>query len=176
MSAIVQVRDLYKSFTRGAEEMRLTQVTGGRGSVEIESGIENLVVLKTTGSSFEGYKKDRYTTLKETSDRILATAIWANWRYSSSDIEFGRCWRHARQAILRTFTERDSPSVQHTAYAMGEAVLEAVPEITGIRLSLPNKHCLLIDLAPFGLDNPNEIFVPTDEPHGLIEVSLRRAG
>jgi urate oxidase len=165
-----------QAFTRGPEEQRLTQVTGVRGGVAIESGIENLVALKTTGSSFEGYKKDRHTTLKETSDRILATAIRANWRYSSTNVPFGRCWQHARGAILTTFTERDSPSVQHTAYAMGEAVLEAVPEITGIRLSLPNKHCLLVDLAPFGLDNPNEIFVPTDEPHGLIEVSLRRAG
>jgi len=165
-----------QAFTKGSEEQRLTQITGVGGGVQIESGIENLVALKTTGSSFEGYKKDRYTTLKETSDRILATAIRANWRYSSSDVEFGRCWREAREAILKTFTERDSPSVQHTAYAMGNAVLKAVPEIAGIRLSLPNKHCLLVDLAPFGLDNPNEIFVPTDEPHGLIEVAMRRAG
>ena len=76
--------------------------------------------------------------------------------------------------MIRTFIERESPSVQHTAYAMGEAALEAVPEIAEIRLSLPNKHCLLIDLAPCGLDNPNEIFVPTDEPHGLIEVTVSR--
>lgn len=162
------------AFTRGPEEKRLTQVTGVRGSLQIESGIENLVALKTTDSSFEGYKKDPYTTLKETSDRILATAIKANWRYQTSPVAFGRCWQRVREAMLKTFAERHSPSVQHTAYAMGEAAMQAVPEITGIRLSLPNKHCLLMDLAPFGLDNPNEIFVPTDEPHGLIEVSLRR--
>jgi urate oxidase len=162
------------AFTRGSEERRTTRVTATRAAVEIESGIENLIVLKTSGSGFEGYKKDRYTTLKETTDRIFATAIAANWTYRVPEVAFGPCRRDARAAILKTFIERDSPSVQHTAYAMGEAVLQAVEDITEIRLSLPNKHCLLIDLAPFGLDNPNEIFVPTDEPHGLIEVSLKK--
>lgn len=162
------------AFTRGSEERRTTHIAATRSAVKIESGIENLIVLKTSGSAFEGYKKDRYTTLKETSDRIFATAITAYWTYGAPQVAFGPCWQEARAAILKTFIERQSPSVQHTAYAMGEAVLQAVEEITGIRLSLPNKHCLLIDMAPFGLDNPNEIFVPTDEPHGLIEVSLKR--
>jgi len=124
--------------------------------------------------AFEGYKKDRYTTLKETSDRILATAITAKWAYRTSTAPFGDCWQQARETMLKVFVERDSPSVQHTAYAMGEAVLRAVPDVREIRLSLPNKHCLWVDLAPFGLENPNEIFMPVDEPHGLIEVHLRR--
>jgi urate oxidase len=162
------------AFTRGSDERRTTHVTATRAGLVIESGIENLIVLKTAGSAFQGYKKDRYTTLKETTDRILATAITANWSYRTPRVAFDPCWRQARAAILKTFIERDSPSVQHTAYAMGEAVLQAVEDIAEIRLSLPNKHCMLIDLGPFGLDNPNEIFVPTDEPHGLIEVSLQR--
>jgi len=162
------------AFTRGSDEMRTAEVVGARGRMEIYSGIENLIVLKTTGSAFEGYKKDRYTTLKETSDRILATALTARWTYRSADVAFGPCWQRAREVILKTFVERKSPSVQQTAYAMGEAVLRAVPDVSEIRLTLPNKHCLLVDLAPFGLDNPNEIFVPTDEPHGLIEVHLTR--
>jgi urate oxidase len=162
------------SFTRGSEEKRTTEVVGVRGGMEVQSGIENLIVLKTTGSAFEGYKKDRYTTLKETSDRILATAITAKWAYRTSAARFGDCWQQARETMLKVFVERDSPSVQHTAYAMGEAVLRAVPDVREIRLSLPNKHCLWVDLAPFGLENPNEIFMPVDEPHGLIEVHLRR--
>ena len=163
------------AFTRGSEQKRTTHIAATRAAIEIESGIENLVVLKTAGSAFEGFKKDRYTTLKETTDRVFATAIKATWTYRNPHVAFGPCWQQARATILKTFSERDSPSVQHTAYAMGEAVLKAVEDITGIRLSLPNKHCLLIDMAPFGLDNPNEIFVPTDEPHGIIEVSLQRS-
>jgi urate oxidase len=162
------------AFTRGGDEKRTTHIAATRDAVGVESGIENLIVLKSAGSAFEGYKKDRYTTLKETTDRLFGTAITANWSYRTPQVAYGSCWRQARAAIVKTFIERDSPSVQHTAYAMGEAVLQAVEDITEIRLSLPNKHCLLIDMAPFGLDNPNEIFVPTDEPHGLIEVSLQR--
>ena len=118
-------------FTRGSEEKRTTHVTATRTAVEIESGIENLIVLKTAGSAFEGYKKDRYTTLKETTDRVFATAIKATWTYRNPQVEFGHCWQQARAAILKTFIERDSLSVQHTAYAMGEAVLKAVEDITG---------------------------------------------
>jgi urate oxidase len=162
------------SFTRGPEEQRTTEVNATRDAVKIQSGIENLVALKTTGSSFEGYKKDRYTTLKETSDRIMATAIRARWDYRGTKLAFGASWTKAREAMLKIFAGCESPSVQQTAYAMGQAALDAVPEIEAIRLTLPNKHCLLIDLAQFGLENPNEIFVPTDEPHGLIEVALRR--
>ena len=168
------VRTGVYSFIRGPEERRTTSVTSSRTGVEIESGIENLVALKTTGSSFEGYKKDRYTTLRETSERIFASAIRVDWTYRDSKVEFGRVWRTAREVMLKVFAELDSPSVQRTAYAMGEAALLAIAEISAIRLVLPNKHCLLVDLAPCGLENPNEIFTPTDEPHGLIEVSLRR--
>src|SRR5437016_5326625 len=161
------------AFVRGSEEKAVAKIAATRSSVEIQSGIENLIVLKTAGSGFEGYKKDRYTTLKETSDRIFATALAASWTYRDSEAAFGPCWQRAREVILKTFAERDSPSLQHTAYQMGEAVLLAVPEIREIRLSLPNKHCLPIDLTPFGLENTNEIFVPTDEPHGLIEVVVK---
>src|SRR5262249_47498639 len=143
-----------------------------RSNIEIQSGVKNMILLKTSGSAFEGYKKDRYTTLKETSDRILATAVTATWKYRNDSVAFGTCWRQAREAMLKTFVEQESPSVQRTAYTMGEAALQAVPEIAEIRLTLPNKHCLLIDLAPFGMENPNEIFAPTDEPYGLIEVSI----
>jgi urate oxidase len=162
------------AFVRGSEERRTTELTATRGNLSVTSGIENMIVLKTKGSAFEGYKKDGYTTLKETSDRILATAVRADWRYVTPEVPFGPCWQRAREAMLRVFIDQHSPSVQQTAYAMGAAALEAVSEISEIRLSLPNKHCLLIDLSPFGLANPNEIFVPTDEPHGLIEVTVRR--
>ena len=162
------------AFVQDSQERRTTEVSGTRGSLAVQSGIENMVILKTTGSGFEGYKKDRYTTLKETKDRILATAVRADWKYDAPDVAYGPSRERARNAMLKTFVEHDSPSVQQTAYMMGKAALDAVPEIAEIRLSLPNKHCLLVDLPLFGMENRNEIFVPVDEPHGLIEVSVRR--
>ena len=133
-----------------------------------------MIVLKTACSGFVGYIKDQYTTLPETTDRIFATSIKAVWRYANADAATCNAWRDVRQTILETFAEHDSLSVQHTLYAMGEVVLEKFSDITEIAFSLPNIHCLPVDFTRFGLENDNRIFVPTDEPHGLIEARLSR--
>jgi urate oxidase len=159
---------------RGSDEADLATVTAEADGTRTESGIDELRVLKTTGSGFEGFPRDRYTTLRETSDRVLATAMRARWTYGLTEISYAECRVRAREAILDTFAAHESRSVQHTAYAMGEAVLERCPEIDAVAFSLPNKHHLLVDLVPFGLDNPNEIFVATEEPYGLIEAIVRR--
>jgi urate oxidase len=137
------------------------------------AGLEDLVVMKTAKSAFEGFPRDRYTTLKETADRILATAVRATWRYSRPYVAFGSLWHDVRRILLETFADHDSLSVQHTLYAMGEAVLETL-DVEEIHLSMPNKHHIPVDLTPFGLENRNEIFVATPEPYGLIEATLRR--
>jgi urate oxidase len=162
------------SFVKGSGEKRIAKINAARAGVTVESGVEDLIVLKTTGSGFVGYIKDAYTTLPETTDRIFSTAIKAVWRYASPDAATGDAWQNIRQTILKTFAGHDSASVQHTLYAMGEAALERYPEIEEISFSLPNIHCLPVDIARFGLENDNRIFVPTDEPHGLIEARLSR--
>jgi urate oxidase len=164
----------HHSFAKSSDEKRTTKIVASRERLTIESGLENLLVLKTTNSSFEGFLKDQYTTLKETDDRIFATAIKATWLYTRPEAASGALWRGVRQTILETFATHESLSVQHTLYAMGETVLTKYQDILEIGFSLPNKHCLLVDLAPFGLESKNEIFVPTDEPHGLIEARVGR--
>ena len=161
------------AFMRSGEK-RTARVTGTREGNTIHGGIDGLVVLKTTKSAFEGFLRDPYTTLKEDRNRILSTVIRAQWRYEGNEIEFSPVWHAARQTILDTFAEHDSHSLQHTLYAMGEAVLQSMDNIREIHLSLPNKHFNLVDLSPFGMDNPAEVFVATDEPHGLIEATLRK--
>jgi len=162
------------SFTKGGDEKRTTMISATRDATRIESGIEDLVVLKTTQSGFAGFIKDCYTTLPETTDRIFATSIKAFWRYARPDAATGDAWRGVRQTILETFADHDSLSVQHTLYAMGEAVLEKFPDVAEISFSLPNIHCLPVDVSRFGMENDNRIFMPTDEPHGLIEARLIR--
>ena len=130
--------------------------------------------MKTARSGFSGFARDRYTTLKETEDRILATALRAIWTYASPDMPFGVVGKAIRQTLLETFAEHESHSVQHTLDAMGEAVLERHEEVTEIRIAMPNKHHLPVDLAPFGLENRNEVFVATEAPYGLIEATIRR--
>jgi urate oxidase len=161
------------AFVQPGGEQWTAVVTCDRDRREVVSGLANLVVLKTTDSAFAGFPRDRFTTLPETTDRILATAVTTTWRYASASADFSVRDR-IRTALLETFAAHDSRSVQHTLYAMGEAALAACGEIVEITLSLPNRHHLLVDLAPFGLDNPNEIFVATDQPYGLIEATIRR--
>lgn len=163
------------AFMRGSGELQTTTVERAQGaSFRVRSGFDNLVLLKTANSAFEGYIKDSLTTLKETSDRLFGTAVSAQWRYTSTGLDYDLVRKTLRETMLRTFANHDSKSVQHTLYAMAESALEAVNEIDEIELTMPNKHCLLVDLSRFGQDNPNEIFVPTDEPHGYIEARVRR--
>ncbi|MGE5277984.1 MAG: factor-independent urate hydroxylase [Acidobacteriota bacterium] len=163
------------AFRRPGGETRIAEVSFGRdGGASVEAGFEDLLLMKTARSGFSGFARDRYTTLKETSDRLLATALRAIWSYSGPDVSFEVLWKGVRQTLLETFAEHDSRSVQHTLYAMGEAVLERHEGVREIRLTMPNKHHLAFDLEPFGLENRNEIFVATEEPYGLIEAAVRR--
>lgn len=169
------VPDLHPSaFSGGGNEKRNCLVTRTRDDVTIKSGIQDLLILKTTGSAFKGYVKDKYTTLKETDDRIFATNAEIRWRYTKEDVDFNICHQKIRQAILEAFANHDSMSVQHTLHAMGESALAACAEVSEISMTMPNKHCLLVDLSPFGMQNKNEIFVPTSEPHGLISGTVKR--
>ena len=162
------------AFVRSGSEKRTAVVTATREATTVRAGIEDLVVLKTAKSAFEGFMRDPYTTLEDTRDRVLSTAVRSSWLYSGDEVAYGPAWHGVRRTILETFAEHDSRSLQHTLYAMGEAVLNSHDEIREIRLSLPNKHYYLVDLAPFGLENDNEVFLPVDEPHGLIEATLKR--
>ncbi len=153
---------------------KLARVSGGKCAVI--SGLEDLVIMKTADSGFEGYIKDSLTTLPPTADRLFGTALRANWNYNADDLAFAALRTKIRDLLLAVFAAHESKSVQHTLYAMGEAVLTGVAEVEEIELTMPNMHCLLVDLSRFGQDNPNEIFVPTDEPHGYIEARIRRNG
>jgi urate oxidase len=166
------------AFQRGNGGDRVAIVVGdggGAGGIQIQAGIDDLLVLKTTGSGWEGFLRDRYTTLADTSDRILATVITARWSYGGREVDFGAVWRDVHRTILQAFADHYSPSVQFTLHHMGTAVLDARPEVERISFSLPNKHHLLYDLGRFGLENENEIFHATTEPYGVIEGTVERS-
>jgi urate oxidase len=163
------------TFVQSSGERQTTKVHRDQhGELSVVSGLKNLILLKTARSGFEGYIKDSLTTLPPTSDRLFGTAVRAEWTHTAPDLNFAELRGRIRDLLIATFADHDSKSVQHTLYAMGHAVLGAVPEVADIELTMPNIHCLLVDLSRFGQDNPNEIFVPTDEPHGYIEARLRR--
>ncbi|MEU4385211.1 factor-independent urate hydroxylase [Promicromonospora sp. NPDC023805] len=169
------------AFVRGGAERRTALVHADSAGLTVLAGLRDVTVLKSTGSEFAGFPRDRYTTLPETDDRILATDVSAWWRYEQSfsetagPAEYDERFAAVRSILLATFAELHSLALQQTVYAMGRAVLEAFPDIAEIRLSCPNNHHFLVDLEPFGLDNPGEVFFAADRPYGLIEVAVQRS-
>jgi len=167
-------RECGSAFVRKGPETRTSTIEADRRQTTVEAGVADLVILKSAYSAFAGFPRDEYTTLPETQDRIFATSLTARWRYRDLDVSFDTAWRAVHKTLLETFAEHHSASVQHTLHAMGQAVIDGVEDVASIHLVMPNKHHLPIDLARLGLENRNEIFVPTDEPHGLIEGTVSR--
>jgi urate oxidase len=169
-------RVAHHSFVRNSGT-RTTTVTYDGTAATVVSGVDDLVVMNTTGSEFHGFHSDRYTTLAETDDRVLATAVRADWRHATADdTDWNAAHRAATSHLIEAFADTHSLSLQQTLYAMGERVLRHRDELVEVRLSLPNKHHFLVDLSPFELDNPGEVFFAADRPYGLIEGTVVRDG
>ena len=163
------------SFMHGSAERQTVEVRHERNmAARTIAGLDNMVVLKTTQSGFAGFLRDPLTTLPDTDDRLLGTAVTATWEYVQEPVTYNALRERLREAMLTTFAKHASNSVQHTLFAMAEAALETVPEIDSIELTMPNRHYLLADLARLGRNNPNVIFIPTEEPHGTIQARVRR--
>jgi urate oxidase len=161
------------AFTRSGGEVRTAVVTVDSGREYVLSGLSGLVVLKTTGSAFAGFPRERYTTLAEVEDRILATAVTARWRHTEP-VDWADSFAGVRADLLESFATEHSDALQQTLHLMGEAVLSGRPELAEIRLSMPNKHHFLQDLSPFGLDNPDVVYHADDRPYGLIQGTVQR--
>ncbi|POM24701.1 Uricase [Actinomadura rubteroloni] len=160
------------SFVRAGTEIRTALVhSEGTGAAEtVVSGLKNLVVLNSTASEFHGYIEDEYTTLPPTRDRVLATEVTARWRHrDTATADYAESFRETRRCLLEAFAGTYSLSLQQTLYAMGRKALTERPELCEVRMAMPNKHHFDVDLSPFGLDNPNEVFLAADRPYGLIE-------
>lgn len=164
------------AFVSGGGEKRTCECRRRRSPAagELRSGIDGLVVVKTTNSAFTGFMRDAFTTLPETTDRIMGTSVSVDWTYTPGSHDFNSVLDRTRTAIIDVFAKHYSKAVQETLYEMGQAVLNACPEIAEISITLPNQHRIPVNLQPFGLPNKNEIFVPQDEPFGLIKGTIRR--
>lgn len=177
---VVDGRPHDHSFVRSGRGTRLAAVQSVDGVTHVTGGVKDLVVLKSTGSEFAGFPRDRYTTLVETDDRIMATAVTGRWRFLPDAVETGIDYNalHAEvtAVLLATFATVHSLALQQTLFAMGAAAIEARPEIAEVRFAMPNKHHFAYDLSPFGLENPNEVFYAADRPYGLIEGTVVRDG
>ena len=165
------------AFIRDCSFTRTAVVAAVASGLTVEAGVEDLTVMKTGKSAFAGFPRDRYTTLADTDDRIMATKITATWRFRADqvDVDHDATFARVLATLLTTFAEHTSLSVQHSIWVIGRAILEVEPTLDEIRFALPNLHHWTADLSPFGIDNDRQIFVSTTEPHGLIEATVRRS-
>ena len=180
-SQFIGADEVKHSFVRKGQETRLTQITYDGSSWEVVSGLKDLTVMNSTNSEFWGYVKDKYTTLPETHDRVLATRVSGRWRFNWAGDEAAMpVWEESYAQVgghlLTAFAETYSLSLQQSLYGMGARVIERCEEIDEVRLSLPNQHHFLVDLKPFGLKNDNEVYFAADRPYGLIEATVLRDG
>jgi urate oxidase len=168
------------SFVRRGAGTRLAAVQAVGGDLHVTGGVKDLVVLKSTGSEFSGFPRDRYTTLPETTDRIMATSVTGRWRLLpeavAAGIDYNGLYAEVVDVLLAAFADVHSLALQQTLFEMGTAAIRARPEIAEVRFAMPNKHHFTVDLSPFGLDNPNEVFIAADRPYGLIEGTVTRDG
>ena len=166
------------AFTRDRSSTRTAVVDSRRAETTVEAGIADLTVMKTAKSAFSGFPRDEFTTLPETDDRLLATRVTATWRYDSSAValavDFDALFNAISGTLLDVFAEHHSASVQASIWIIGRAILERHPEVAEVSMTLPNLHHWLADLSRFGLPNDREIFIPTTEPFGLIQATVRR--
>lgn len=162
------------SFRKQGSYTRLASVVVTAEHEQVVSGVTGLTLMNTTASEFHGYPKDRYTTLPETRDRILATAVDARWRHLTAGGDWAKSFEGALEALVNAFVNTYSHSLQQTLFSMGSFALSQRPEIAEIRLALPNKHHYLVDLSVFDLANDNEVFIAGDRPYGLIEGTVTR--
>ena len=162
------------TWMRAGRETRTAAVTVDATGEYVIGGFKDLVILKSTGSEFAGFLKDEYTTLQETKDRVMATSLVAKWRFASSDVDWDAVYPEVKAIMVHQFASLQSLALQQTLWHMGKAVIEQIPSIVEVRLTAPNKHHLIVDLAPFGLENHGEVFIAADRPYGLIEAQVLR--
>lgn len=160
------------TFVRSGQDVRTAAITVDADGEWVIGGLKDLTILKSTGSEFRGFLTDEYTTLPETDDRIMATSLVARWRFGTTDVAWNEVYASVKRILVREFATLHSLALQQTLWHMGRAVIEAHPEIVEVRLAAPNKHHFLVDLAPFGLENPGEVFIAADRPYGLIQATV----
>ncbi|MFT4041686.1 MAG: urate oxidase [Gordonia sp. (in: high G+C Gram-positive bacteria)] len=176
--AVVDGVEHNHTWIRKGQEVRTTDITvdgvGDEQQTYVVSGLKELVVLKSTGSEFKDFLVDKYTVLEPTSDRVMATSLAAKWRYLGTEVDWDGVYAGVKSIIVAKFATVHSLALQQTLYEIGTAVLQEYPEIAEIKLSAPNKHHFVYDLAPFGLENNNEVFHADDRPYGLIQATVIR--
>lgn len=151
------------------------------GEIQLEAGLKDLRVLKTTQSAFVNFVNDDYRSLPDAKDRVFSTSVYSRWIYSDININFCKIWDQVKASIMKVFAGPAdvgiySPSVQNTLHITEKLILDNIPEISYIEMVLPNRHYINVDLSkfPVGVATNDTVFMPLDKPSGNIRAALTR--
>lgn len=172
--AVIDGAEHDHTWTRTGPQVRTAAITVDATGEYVVGGIKDLVLLKSTGSEFAGFLHDEFTTLEDTHDRVMATSLVGHWRFATPVADWDATYAAIVATIIREYATLQSLALQQTLWAIGTALLEQFAELAEVRLSAPNKHHFAVDLSPFGLDNPGEVFHAADRPYGLIQATVVR--
>lgn len=163
-----------QAFTASTSERRTASVTSNGTQVAVVAGLRDFAIMKTSGAAFEGYLADQFTTLEADPDRVLAVSADASWTYLHDEVTFGVYYQGIRDLLIEAFVQQTSRSAEHTAHEMASIVLSSYADVGDVTVRLRQRSLPLVELAPFGLDNPHVLFRPEDTPQLTAEVTLSR--
>jgi len=193
--------ELHKhAFVRDGDEKGIVKVevdsSEGKDKIKgsVVAGLKDLLVLKSSGSAFENFYVDEFTTLTPVSDRILSTSVECEYTiqlpagYLTIDglaklgetAKFTEVAVNAKKITLELFATDESASVQATVYKMAQKILEENATVQDVTYRLPNKHYIPVNLTFMGLENMTppekaDVFTPVESPSGLIIATVSRS-
>jgi urate oxidase len=163
-----------QAFAAGSPEKRTAAVTSNGAQTAVVSGIEDLVLMRTSGLVERDPREADPSGVTDGVQRLLVAALSARWTYTSADVTFASYRQGVRATIVDTFAWHATRSVQHTLYNIADVVLASYQEIADITLALRERPYRPADLFSEGVDNPDELFVALNEPLGVVEVTVER--
>ena len=122
--AVVDGAEHDHTWIRKGQEVRTAAVTVDGDGEWVVGGLKDLVILKSTGSEFAGFLTDPYTILEPTHDRVMATSLVAQWRFTRPAGDWQIAWDEVyagvKTQLVKQFAVVQSLALQQTLYAMGE--------------------------------------------------------
>ncbi|HEX5473207.1 MAG TPA: hypothetical protein VFX12_00985 [Vicinamibacterales bacterium] len=164
-----------QTFTDSGAERRLATVTSNGTRAAVVAGLEQLVLMRTTGFAPPRRKGAPDEAAADGLQTLLVVTLGARWRYAEGDLPFALYREGARLAILETFARHAARTLQHTLYAIADVLLATYQEIAEVTLTAEERPYRPADLFEEGLENPDEVFVARDEPLGVVEVTVTRS-
>ncbi|WP_308634264.1 factor-independent urate hydroxylase [Paenibacillus silvisoli] len=159
--------------------LKRTAEEGGLSFTGHLCGLEDVQLIKVSGSSFHGFIRDEYTTLPDIFDRPLFIFLNIHWRYEeledALDGERGLyvAAEQIRDLAQSVFHQVQSPSIQYLVCQIGLRILTRFPQLAEVRFESNNRTWETV-VEPDPATNAG-VYTEPRPPFGFQGFSLTRA-